>query len=182
MTAVDLAHVDDVEAIKALIQAFFDAINAADTHALQSHFYPSAGLTILRQDPPRDPPPSSPSSSTTEKKESLTVVIRTTIENFVQLIDDAQRRRPPGSGPVLHEAPALDATEVRLDGRFGTAWAPFTVTFDGVLHHYGTMVYTLGRGDDDDDKDEEAGGSGGWKIEVLTQSYRRTPGWEGDAL
>lgn len=191
MTAIDLEHVDNVEAIKALIQAFFDSINAADAKALQSHFFPSAGLTIIRQDPPREPSSSlssSPSPSllssssssslstaachdaTAPASEKLTVVIRTTIENFVKLIEDGQRRRPPG-GPVIHEAPALDATEVKIDVLFAMAWAPFTVTFDGVLHHYGTMVYTLGKKDDAE-----------WKIEGLTQNYRRAPGWDGMAL
>lgn len=185
MTAIDLEHVDNVEAIKALIQAFFDSINAADAKALQSHFFPSAGLTIIRQDPPREPSSlsSSPSplmssslsslstatcnDAIASAPEKLTVVIRTTIENFVKLVEDGQRRRPPG-GPVIHEAPALDATEVKIDALFAMAWAPFTVTFDGVLHHYGTMVYTLG-------KNENAE----WKIEGLTQNYRRAPGWDG---
>lgn len=58
---------------------------------------------------------------------------------------------------------------MKLDSLFASAWSPFKVTFDGVLHHYGTMVYTLG-------KDE----GGKWKIEGLTQSYRRTPGWDAD--
>jgi len=55
-------------------------------------------------------------------------------------------------------------------GGFATAWSPFRVTFDGVLHHYGVMAYTLGRD-----------GLGGWRVEGLTQSYRRTPGWDDDA-
>lgn len=56
---------------------------------------------------------------------------------------------------------------MNLDALFACAWSPFKVTFDGVLHHYGTMVYTLGKGD-----------GGEWKIEGLTQNYRRTPGWD----
>lgn len=164
MTAIDLELVDDIEAIKALIQAFFDSINAADPKALQSHFFPSAGLTILRQDPPRDP---TTTTTTTSSSEKLTAVIRTTIERFVKLIEDGQKRRPPGEGPVLREAPDLGATDVKVDGLFATAWSPFTVTFDGVLHHYGTMVYTLGKD-----------GGEGWRIEGLTQHYRRTVGWD----
>lgn len=184
MTAIELEHASDIEAIKALIQAFFDSINAADAKALQSHFFPSAGLTIIRQDPPREP--SSPiittsnvvknsssnnnsngAATSSSEEEKLTVVIRTNIENFVKLIEDGQRRRPPG-GPALFEAPDLDATEVKVDALFAMAWSPFTVTFDGVLHHYGTMVYTVGKK-----------GAEGWKIEGLTQNYRRTPGWDG---
>lgn len=49
MTATNTSHANDIKAIKALIQAFFDSINAADPKALQSHFFPSAGLTIIRQ-------------------------------------------------------------------------------------------------------------------------------------
>lgn len=102
------------------------------------------------------------------------MVIRTTIEQFVKLIEDGEKRRkgqPPG--PVLHEAPDLDATDVKIEGLFGVAWSPFTVTFDGVLHHYGTMVYTVGK---------TGSGAKEWKIEGLTQNYRRTPGWpEGHA-
>lgn len=55
---------------------------------------------------------------------------------------------------------------MNLDSLFACAWTPFKVLFDGTLHHYGTIVYTLGK--------EE---SGVWKIEGLTQNYRRTPGW-----
>lgn len=184
MTAIDQEHAGDVEAIKARIQAFFDSINAADAQALQTHFFPSAGLTILRQDPPREPPTGATSASTLstssstkreqEDDETLTVVIRTPIENFVKLIEDGQKRRPPG-GPVLHEAPDLAATEVKFDALFAVAWSPFTVTFDGVLHHYGTMVFTLG-------KTVEGTGQGAWKIEGLTQNYRRTPGWDGPSV
>ncbi|KUI61744.1 hypothetical protein VP1G_08906 [Cytospora mali] len=74
-----------------------------------------------------------------EDEEKLTVVIRTSIEEFVRLIEDGQKKRK-GRLPVLHETPDLDATEVRVDALFGVAWSPFRVTFDGVLHHYGTMV------------------------------------------
>lgn len=184
MAVIDLQHAEDVEAIKALIQAFFDSINAADPKSLQGHFFPSAGLTIIRQDPPRPDPeeqeaaaPSSSAAAAAEEK--LTVVIRTDIERFVKLLEEGQKRRegqPPG--PVLHEAPDLGATEVRVDALFATAWSPFRVTFDGVLHHYGTMAYTLGK------TAVASGGSGAgtgakkeWKIEGLTQNYRRTPGW-----
>jgi hypothetical protein len=71
----------------------------------------------------------------------------------------------------LHHTDELsqqDATQVNLDSLFACAWSPFKVTFDGVLHHYGTIVYTLGKED------------GKWKIEGLTQNYRRTPGWDAD--
>ncbi|ROW13357.1 hypothetical protein VPNG_05499 [Cytospora leucostoma] len=184
MTAIDAQLADEVKAIKALIQSFFDAINAADTRALQSHFVPSADLTIIRQDPPlpHGTPISSSSSSSPgagalatqvedEEEERLTVVIRTTIEKFIKLLDDDKKRREGRPGPALHETPDLDATEVRVDALFAVAWSPFEVTFDGALHHYGTMVYTLGRVDD------VGGGRKGWRVEGLTQNYRRTPGW-----
>ncbi|KAI3397214.1 hypothetical protein diail_11093 [Diaporthe ilicicola] len=172
MTAIEAQQFEDSRAIKSLIQAFFDSINAADTKALGSHFFPAASLTIIRQDPPLAPG----SERADASDEKLTVVIRTTIEQFIKLIDDSERRRkgqPPG--PVLHESPDLDATDIKVDALFGVAWSPFKVTFDGVLHHYGTMVYTLGK------TEAAAGGSSGgrkeWKIEGLTQNYRRTPGW-----
>lgn len=169
MTAVDTPNAEAVQAIKALIQAFFDSINAADTKALQSLFFPGANLTIIRQDPPL--PAGSASSQHESKDAKLTVVMRTTIEKFIALINEGEKRRkdqPPG--PVLLEAPDLDATEMKVDALFGNAWSPFKVTFDGVLHHYGTMVYTLG-------KIDAADGGKEWKIEGLTQNYRRTPGW-----
>ncbi|KAJ4417244.1 hypothetical protein N0V82_006277 [Gnomoniopsis sp. IMI 355080] len=168
MTAINTTITDDIRAIKALIQAFFDSINAADTKALASHFFPSAGLTIIRQDPPRDPEAPGGDASTA-KDEKLTVVIRTTIEQFVKLIDDGQKRRdgqPPG--PVIHEWPELDITDIKIDALFAVAWSPFKVTFDGALHHYGTMVFTLGKTGSDSKE---------WKIEGLTQNYRRAPGW-----
>ncbi|KAG8168821.1 hypothetical protein KVR01_001570 [Diaporthe batatas] len=180
MTVVKTHDFEDTRAIKALIQAFFDSVNAADTKSLQSHFLPAASLTIIRQDPPRPADPAAgegSSSAAASHDEKLTVVIRTTIEQFVKLLDDAERRRkgqPPG--PVVHETPDLDATDVKLDALFGNAWAPFRVTFDGVLHHYGTMVYTLAK----TELADAAGASGGrkeWKIAGLTQNYRRTPGW-----
>lgn len=184
MTAVETHDLEDTKAIKALIQAFFDSINAADTKSLKSHFLPAASLTIIRQDPPRPADPAAEEGSggngggaaaAADDDEKLTVVIRTTIEQFVKLLDDAERRRkgqPPG--PVLHESPDLDATDVKFDALFGNAWSPFKVTFDGVLHHYGTMVYTLAKAG------AARGGGGGkreWKIAGLTQNYRRTPGW-----
>lgn len=168
MTALDTNITDDIRVIKALIQAFFDSINAADTKALASHFFPSAGLTIIRQDPPLDPEASSDAAITSQDAK-LTVVTRTTIEQFVKLIDEGQKRRdgqPPG--PVIHEWPELDITEIKIDALFAMAWSPFKVTFDGSLHHYGTMVFTLGKTGSD---------SKGWKIEGLTQNYRRAPGW-----
>lgn len=175
MTAIESQHFEDIKAIKALIQAFFDSINAADTKALRSHFLPAANLTIIRQDPPLPADPEQRTNTAQSDDEKLTVVIRTTIEQFVKLIDDSERRRkgqPPG--PVLHESPDLDETDVKVDALFASAWSPFRVTFDGVLHHYGTMVYTLGK--------TEAGAGREWKIANLTQNYRRTPGWpEGEA-
>lgn len=168
MTAFNTQTSDDVQAIKALIQAFFDTINAADSKAMQSHFFPSAGLTIIRQDPPLDPGTSVDAESS-EDGANLTVVIRATIEQFVKMIDEGQKRRegqPPG--PVLFEWPELDVTEVKFDALFAVAWSPFKVTFDEKLHHYGTMVFTLGK---------TGTGSKEWKIEGLTQNYRRTLGW-----
>ncbi|KAF2099530.1 hypothetical protein NA57DRAFT_75030 [Rhizodiscina lignyota] len=153
----------DSKPIKSLIQSFFDAINASDTKALQEHFFPTASLTILRQDPPL--PESSPPPSPPDNK--ITVVTRTNIETFIKMVEDGERRRKGKKGPELVERPDLEHTRIEVDAGFGMAWSPFTVTFDGVLHHYGVMVYTLGR---------EEGGK--WRIEGLTQSYRRTPGWE----
>lgn len=196
MTAIDTQVAEDAGAIKALIQAFFDAINAADTEALQSCFFPGANLTIIRQDPALPPPPpggeeeaittgqQQRESTEDDKKKKLTVVIRTSIEEFVRLLEDGKKRREGKPGPVLHEAPDLEATEVRTDGLFGVAWSPFRVTFDGVLHHYGTMAYTLGQRL----VEEEGGGEKQeqgqmqkqrrvWRVEGLTQNYRRTPGW-----
>ena len=170
MTAVE-AHFEDSKAIKALIQAFFDSINAADTKSLKSHFLPAANLTIIRQDPPRPADPAA-AAATQDDDEKLTVVIRTTIEQFVKLIDEGEKRRkgqPPG--PVLHESPDLDATDVKVDALFASAWSPFRVTFDGELHHYGIMAYTLAK------TEAAAGGGREWKIANLTQNYRRTPGW-----
>ncbi|ROV98659.1 hypothetical protein VSDG_04309 [Cytospora chrysosperma] len=200
MTAIDTQVAEDAGAIKALIQAFFDAINAADTKALQSCFFPGANLTIIRQDPALLPPPpggeeeattgqrrDSREESKGDERKKLTVVIRTSIEEFVRLLEDGKKRREGKPGPVLHESPDLEATEVRTDGLFGVAWSPFRVTFDGVLHHYGTMAYTLGQRLVEEEE-EEAGGEKQvqgqkqkqrmvWRVEGLTQNYRRTPGW-----
>lgn len=166
MTAFNAQLTEDVKAIRALIQAFFDAINAADTKALQAQFFPSANLTIIRQDPPLAPGADAQGA----EEDKLTVLIRTPIEKFIKLVEDGQKRRKGRPGPDLHETPDLDATEVAIDALFGVAWSPFKVTFDGVLHHYGTMVYTLGKLDAGDGKKE-------WRVEGLTQNYRRTPGW-----
>ncbi|KUI74358.1 hypothetical protein VM1G_09870 [Cytospora mali] len=197
MTAINTKLAEDVKAIKTLIQAIFDAINAADAKALQAHFFPSANLTIIRQDPPLAPAgpagastaPAAPAARDGNAQEEagggeekLTVVIRTSIEEFVRLIEDGQKKRK-GRLPVLHEAPDLDATEVRVDALFGVAWSPFRVTFDGVLHHYGTMVYTLGRVDaGEGGKGKAGGGEKVWRVEGLTQNYRRTPGWSVDEV
>jgi len=171
------SHHEDISAIKQLIQRFFDAINASDTKALGSHFFPTANLTIVRQEPPRNPSPSyhpeftsipvPTTSPPLESNEKLQVVIRTTIEKFIALINEGEKHRKPG-GPVLDEQPDLVGTDVKIDGLFGMAWSPFRVTFDGVLHHYGVMAFTVGR----------EGGGKEWKIEGLTQSYRRTLGWD----
>lgn len=141
MTA--LKEQDDAKQIKHLIQRFFDSINAADTKALQTHFLPSADLTITRQDPPRAPDIAAAEDGGPDSK--ITVLIRTTIERFIKMIEDGERRRRGKPGPKLHEAPDLDATEVRVDALFGTAWSPFRVTFDGKLHHYGVMVFRVGK-------------------------------------
>lgn len=98
----------DIKAIKALIQAFFNSINEADTKALLSHFFPSANLTIIRQDPPLLPPADASTVSPGEGNAKLSVVMRTKIEDFVKLIEDGEKRRkgkPPG--PKLHESPDL---------------------------------------------------------------------------
>ena len=172
----------DVQAIKALIQKFFDAINDADTKALGTNFEsPDATLTIVKQDPPLNPsssnypqytsiptPPAATSSSSTEEK-SVKVVIRTTIERFIALLDAGKKRREGQPDLNIKETPDLEATDVRVDALFGMAWSPFKVTFDGVLHHYGTIVYTVVKKE------------GEWKIEGLTQNYRRTEGWEGES-
>lgn len=173
MTAVQ--DLKDVEAIKALIRSFFDAINASDPKALQALCAPKTNLTIIRQDPPRPPPAHSrwaelPQaqvrvSKVVEKDEKITVVLRCDIETFVKLIEDGNKRRH-GRLPEIHEAADLEATDIKVDELFASAWSPFRVTFDGVLHHFGTFVYTFGRVD------------GSWVFEGLTQNYRRTPGWE----
>lgn len=193
MTAI--SDNDDAKAIKALIRHFFNAINAADTEALQAHFLPSANLAIIRQDPPAQPD-ATPDKDDTELK--ITVLLRTTIETFIKMIEDGKKRRHGKPGPKLHEWPLLDETDVRTDGLFGTAWSPFKVTFDGELHHYGVIVFTVGYtstpgGDGPHDKVCLARASlfphfilgsldsQEWKIIGLEQSYRRTPGWEGQS-
>lgn len=160
------------KSVKSLIDSFFAAINASDTKALQALFFPSASLTILRQDPPLPKPKSSSHQSADSNK--VTVVIRTDIEAFIKLIEEGEkkRKREGKKGPELVETPDLDKTKVEVDAGFGMAWSPFEVTFDGVLHHYGTMVYTLGK-----TPNGEHAGREEWRIEGLTQSYRRTPGW-----
>ncbi|KAF2170171.1 hypothetical protein M409DRAFT_51921 [Zasmidium cellare ATCC 36951] len=188
---------DDIEAIKGLIQAFFDRVNANDPPGLQALFVPNAHLTILRQDPPRPPPPSSsgaylpqpptptPIKEQEEQDNKISLIYQSTIEAFIKLIQDGNRRKKPGDKPVptVHEVPNLAATDVRVDGDFAQAWCPFTVTFDGVLHHYGFFAYTFGK-----TRERSVGKDGGegegkrkeWRFEGLTQDYRRTPGWEGD--
>lgn len=191
MTAIDLekaTHITHVAALKNLIGYFFDAINASDPKQLQKLFYPGARVGILKQEPPRAPPAEDDdalastatvtSSGKAEQQERLVVVIRTDIETFVKLLEDGEKKRREGGssgGPdVIREVPDLDQTEVRTDGLFATAWCPFRVYFDGVLHHYGTFVFTFGH------VQMGAGAeSWMWRIEGLTQSYRRTVGWEG---
>lgn len=168
---------DEIEAIKALIQNFFHAINASDTHALQTLFAPTANLTMMRQKPARPDPAASLVSAPTASDEepgSITRVFSTTIEVFIAMIEEGERKRKRAgapAGPKLHEWPLLEETHVKVDGLFGMAWSPFRVTFDGVLHHYGQFVYTMG-------KVGVEGGSRKWRVEALTQSYRSTPGWE----
>ncbi|KAK4626958.1 hypothetical protein CLAFUW4_04339 [Fulvia fulva] len=187
MTAIKDARLyDDIEAIKALIQAFFDRVNNNDPQGLQHLFVPSAHLTILRQFPDLAPPQTSPWSelpqpsltSTTSNEQKISLVYQSSIEAFIKLIEDGNKRKDPKKPvPKVHEVPDLDATDVKVDGIFATAWCPFSVTFDGVLHHYGTFVYTFGK---------DGHSSGGLetekdlKLETLVQSYRRTPGWGED--
>ncbi|KAL1610369.1 hypothetical protein SLS60_002036 [Paraconiothyrium brasiliense] len=180
MTAIK--ETPDIHAIKMLIQSFFDRINDSDAKGLGELFIAKANLTIIRQDPARDPLSNSPWSSLTlprnaatichddEEEEKLTVVLRTSIENFVKIIEDGEKRRDPTKPTTkVHEAPDLESTDVKVDHLFGAAWSPFRVTFDGVLHHYGTFAFTFGKVDD---------GSGkSWRVEGLTQNYRRTKGW-----
>lgn len=98
------------------------------------------------------------------------------------MIEDSERRKKPSDKPVpkVHEVPNLDATDVKVDGLFGQAWCPFTVTFDGVLHHYGYFSYTFGKiVEKSEYKGDMKGDKKRWRFEGLTQDYRRTPGWEG---
>ncbi|CAK3771281.1 Hypothetical predicted protein [Lecanosticta acicola] len=186
-------HTEEIHAIKSLIQAFFDRINASDPSGLQTLFVPHAHLTIIRQDPPALPPPPPSTTTTTtttsnNEAQKLTLALQTSIESFIEMLQDGSK--PPGSGPVVHEMPDLDATDVRVDGLFACAWCPFRVTFDGALHHFGNFVFTLGKVDGGDGGDGN-GDEGGkkkkkkkkkkeWRFEGLTQNYRRTPGWEGE--
>ncbi|KAK4503831.1 hypothetical protein PRZ48_004746 [Zasmidium cellare] len=186
---------DDIEAIKALIQSFFDRVNDNDPPGLQTLFAPNAHLTILRQDPPRAPPSSSSGASLPQPKaptepdskddeDKISLVYQSTIESFIKLIEDGNRRKKPGDKPVptVHEVPNLDATDVKIDGLFAQAWCPFTVTFDGVLHHYGFFAYTFGKTRERSEYKGESGGEGKrWRFEGLVQDYRRTPGWEGES-
>lgn len=182
MTAIK--ETPEVHAIKALIQSFFDRINTSDAKGLATLFLPNANLSILRQDPARDPafdppwssiplPRNDPATSpdAEEDEEKITVVLRTSIEKFVEIIEDGEKKRKGKPGPKVHETPDLEATVVKIDHLFGAAWSPFRVTFDGVLHHYGTFAFTFGRVD---------GGEEGkvWRLEGLTQNYRRTRGWK----
>ncbi|GIZ42501.1 hypothetical protein CKM354_000576700 [Cercospora kikuchii] len=177
----------EVKAIKALIQAFFDAINAADIEGLGTYFAPEANLTIIRQEPPRapssestssypqfavipSPAPTSAQRAQTDAKESLKVVIRTDIAHFLALLEEGRKRREGQPDLQIFEKPDLERTEVKVDALFAMAWCPFSVTFAEKLHHYGTLVFTVGK------EAEEAK----WKIEGLTQNYRRSVGWEGE--
>jgi hypothetical protein len=95
-----------------------------------------------------------------------------TIEQFIALIEEGQKRRKGKPGPKLHEAPNLNETAVTVDALFASAVSPFTVTFDGVLHHYGQMVFNFWKDGGEDD----------WRIQNVTQIYRRTPGWENESV
>ena len=111
----------DVQAIKALIQEFFDAINDANTKALGTNFEsPDASLTIVKQDPPLNPsssnypqyasvplPPASSSISSTSEAKSVKVVIRTTIERFIALLDAGKKRREGQPDLNIKETPDL---------------------------------------------------------------------------
>jgi hypothetical protein len=180
MTAIK--ETPDAQVIKALIQSFFDRINDSDAKGLAKLFIPNARLSIIRQEPARNPPPDSPWRSIpmprnatdtphgTEEEEKLIFVLRTSIDNFVKLIEDGEKRRKGSPGPKVHEEPDLHATDVKVDHLFGTAWSPFRVTFDGVLHHYGTFAFNFVKVGDGDEKS--------WRLEGLTQNYRRTKGWD----
>ncbi|EME46178.1 hypothetical protein DOTSEDRAFT_70240 [Dothistroma septosporum NZE10] len=188
MTAIkDAALYDDVAAIKALIKAFFDRVNKNDPKGLQQLFVPAAHLSILRQQPDRAPPEASQWSaalqpaaqSITSSAEKITTVYQDSIEAFIKLVEDGNKRKDPKKPwPKIDEMPDLDATDVKVDGLFATAWCPFSVFFDGVLHHYGTFVYTFG-------KDRQSSGGSvtekDFKFETLLQKYTRTPGWGGDS-
>ncbi|SMR41895.1 unnamed protein product [Zymoseptoria tritici ST99CH_1A5] len=150
--------------VKSTIEAFFDAINAEDTKALQARFHPKAGLTIIRQDPPLPPD----GSRTPTPDSRISAVNTFSIEQFIALIEEGQKQRKGKPGPKLHEAPALSETQVTVDALFATAVSPFTVTFDGVLHHYGQMIFNFWKESEKTD----------WRIQSVTQNYRRTPGWE----
>lgn len=186
--------IDDIEAIKTLIQAFFDRVNENDPPGLQNLFVPNAHLTILRQDPPLPPPDSSaaaslpqpahPAHSQTSADPKISLVYQSPIESFIKMLEDSERRKKPSDKPVpkVHEMPNLDATDVKVDGLFAQAWCPFTVTFDGLLHHYGYFSYTFGKTAEKSEYEGKVKGRGDkkrWRLEGLTQNYRRTPGWEG---
>ncbi|PPJ51571.1 hypothetical protein CBER1_09881 [Cercospora berteroae] len=179
----------EVQSIKSLIQAFFDAINAADIEGLGTYFAPEANLTIIRQEPPRAPSSESTTSypqfanipspcptilqqqtSQSNEKKTLKVVIRTDITHFLALLEEGRKRREGQPDLHIFEKPDLERTEVKVDALFAMAWCPFSVTFAEKLHHYGTLVFTVGK--------EE--GEAKWKIEGLTQNYRRSVGWEGE--
>ncbi|OAG08483.1 uncharacterized protein CC84DRAFT_1162431 [Paraphaeosphaeria sporulosa] len=186
MTAIK--ETPDVAAIKALIKSFFDRINASDGKGLATLFLPGANLSILRQDPARDPASDSPWSEgplhpTTpqnaeedDKEEKIVVILRTSIEKFVKMIEDGEKKRKGKPGPKVHETPDLEATDVKVEHLFGAAWNPFRVTFDGVLHHYGTFAFTFGKVDGGEGEGNWDGKV--WRIEGLTQNYRRSRGWE----
>lgn len=143
--------------------------------AEQEDYYPQYAALPT----PTGPPPTgsdnhdSNTTTTASEEQKISVIMRSSIEKFIKLIDEASRKRREGGAPDLKivETPDLDATDVKVDALFGMAWSPFKVTFDGVLHHYGTIVYTLC-------KKKKEGEEDGWKIAGLTQNYRRAVGWE----
>lgn len=181
MTQTQESH--DAEEVKKLIQAFFDSINAEHVKALAACFVPNANLNIVRQDPPRAPAesqfpqfaampmPTNAVVANSEVEEKITVVMRTSIEKFVELIREGKKGREGKPDLKIHEQADLDSTDVKVDGLFAEAWSPFRVTFDRVLHHYGTIVYTFCKIKEEDGEKE-------WRIDTLTQAYRRAPGWE----
>lgn len=140
----------------------------------ENHYPQYAAVPTPTGPPPTGSDEDRSATTTASEDQKISVVMRSSIENFIKLLDDASKKRREGGAPDLKivETPDLNATDVKVDALFGMAWSPFKVTFDGVLHHYGTIVYTLCK------KKEGEEGEDGWKIAGLTQNYRRAVGWE----